>query len=115
MDPASPNSSGLRVCHSCIDSDAGFARRTVDRKVYVSTAAATVTATGGISCVGTVLAYIEDQALTFAHSCSASCLTANKKARIVQGSSYPSGAVPLGRFIQALDNSLIQLTDDRPW
>jgi hypothetical protein len=115
VDPDYPDSSGIRVCYSCIDAASGFARRTVQHKVYVSTSTATVSATGGPLCAGTVLVYVDDQTLTFAHSLSAACLTANRNARIVQGLTYPSRSVPLGSFIQGLDNCLIQLSDDRPW
>lgn len=110
----------VTVCPGCADSAGNFARRTVGGVVYVATAEAHADVSGSCDCW--VYAYIEDNKLTFAHSVSASQLSASGGVAVTNtgldgyATSYPAGALRIGRWHQSQGSFYLTLiADDRPW
>ncbi len=107
-------SSGVRVCDGCVDTSAGYAKRTVNGVHYVSTTMASADFDfDSPSCNGGgVVAYILDNQLYFGDPYG--CMSNVVNAKVSSASSYPAGSVPLG-YARRYDQNWQGPYDDRPW
>ena len=108
----------IKVCDGCVDTGAGYAKRSYASKHYVSTtsASAIVDLSYPGSCNGNgVFAYVLDNQLYFG-STHPSCLSSvvNAKVATLTIAAYPANSVHLG-YVSTYYGSLTGLTDDRPF